>query len=340
VYPSRQLWQHVIHHPLPLTLLRRLRLAVVRGQGRTQALITYALDLLLPSKGEAVGEPEDRVRRSCLRADRCTDCQHHLLRRCTFAFWLARRVPHAFRSRKTVLTDIASIWLQTNEATPEDHRERLNFPRHRCVHRDRTAPCCGQWWTAETYGLHTPEASERRPREGSQPTNDDLHDGHDPKPRYIDPGPRRHERDQVESIVDALFSSSGDLEKGAMEEDIIDTRIYSALILLKLSPTVELDIERVKGLIVQTEEAIGNPSVGTLGSPGNLRLTSGVDLDRKDGRRSISQRCFSSSCLATRGGSISKGFGRGYGRCWGVKGYPSWVISGAASSRWAWMCRS
>jgi hypothetical protein len=44
-----------------------------------------------------------------------------------FAFWLIYRVPYAFKSRKTLLTEIAHIWTSTNAVIPEDHRERMNF---------------------------------------------------------------------------------------------------------------------------------------------------------------------------------------------------------------------
>jgi len=144
---------------------------------------------------------------------------------------------------------------------------------------------------------------------------------------------------KVGSIIDVLFSDPGDPEKAAAEEDAADIRIHSTLILLKLSPAVELDVGRVKGLIVQMEEAIGDPSVRDPKVAKSSEADIGADR-ATGGRRSISRRCFSSLCPPTRARSISKDFGRGYGRCWRVESYRSWVTTTVASSRWAWMCRS
>jgi len=80
------------------------------------------------------------------------------------------------------------------------------------------------------------------------------------------------------SIIDALFSSHGDIERGTMEEEVVDTRIYSVLILLKLAPAAGLDVEKIEGLIVQTEEEIWNPPAGDLG-PSEADI--GVDLGRE-----------------------------------------------------------
>jgi hypothetical protein len=68
-----------------------------------------------------------------------------------------------------------------------------------------------------------------------------------------------------------------------------------------------LDVEKVKGLIVQTEEVIGDPSPGTLGLLGAQWRIAVLTLTEKGGRRSISWRCFSSFCLETRGGEYIEG---------------------------------
>ena len=79
---------------------------------------------------------------------------------------------------------------------------------------------------------------------------------------------------KVGSIIDALFSGLDDSEKGAAGKDVVDTWIYSTLILLKLPRTDELDVEKVKGLIMRVEEVIGITSVG------DSEAGVGVDLDR------------------------------------------------------------
>jgi hypothetical protein len=53
-----------------------------------------------------------------------TNTTHSMLSRLVLA---RTPCPARIRSRKTVLTDIAHIWVRTNEAIPEDDRERLNF---------------------------------------------------------------------------------------------------------------------------------------------------------------------------------------------------------------------
>jgi hypothetical protein len=54
-------------------LLRKLRLAVVRGQGRAQSSDHVRFGSpLAPEQEKPLVEPEDRVRRPCLGANRCT----------------------------------------------------------------------------------------------------------------------------------------------------------------------------------------------------------------------------------------------------------------------------
>jgi len=93
-----------------------------------RALITYALDLILPperSKPLASRRIEFDDLASELVDALMTNTTHPDV--VALVLQLARRVPYAFRSRKTVLADITHIWLRTNETIPEDHRERLNL---------------------------------------------------------------------------------------------------------------------------------------------------------------------------------------------------------------------
>jgi hypothetical protein len=197
-----------------------------------------------------------------------------------FALWLARCVPCAFESRKTVLTDIGSIWVRTNEAIPEDDRERLDF------HATDVTTAAAQHHFVAIDGLPRPMDNTLLKLLSAA-----LERGHSrPMTIYtmamiLNLGrstqvPTFASEIRAGPTTDAPSSSPGDLEKGATEEDVIDIRIYSTLILFKLSPTVELDVEKVKGLIVQTEEAIENSSIKAPGGAENSEADIGVDLDR------------------------------------------------------------
>jgi hypothetical protein len=246
------------------------------------ALITYVLDLLLPDRRKPLVDRRigfDGLVSELIDVLRKTNPTPHS-DVVTFALWLARRVPHAFRSGKTVLTDIASIWVRANEAIPEDSRELLNF------HATDAFIAVAQHHSVATDGL--PRLTDYTPLKLLSVA---LERGHSrPMTVYtmamiLNLGtltriPAVTSEIRMGSITDALFSSPGDLETGATEEDAIDIRIYSTLILLKLSPTVELDVEKVKGLIVQTEEAIDKFSVKVPGGAKDSEADIGVDLDR------------------------------------------------------------
>jgi len=250
-----------------------------------RALVTYALDLLLP--------PERRkplVGRRFGFGDFTSELIDALMANTTysdviaFAFWLASRVPYAFRSRKTVLADIAYIWLRTNGEMLEDHRKRLIFhatdafiaaTQHHAVANgeisrltDHTALKLLSAALGSGYGR--PMAIYMMAVTLNLGTSTQV----TPVTNEIEVG----------LIVDALFSGSGDPENGVAEEEVVDIRIYSTLILLELPQTVELDVERVRGLIVRTEEAIVDPSVGGPGIAKGVAKSSeagvGVDFDR------------------------------------------------------------
>jgi len=246
-----------------------------------RALIAYALDLVLPPERRTplvdrkitfdnlVSELIDALMANTARPDTVA-----------FAFWLACRVPHEFKSRKTVLTDIAYIWSQTNEGIPEDHRERLNF------HATDAFTAVAQHCAMANSGLpgltdHTALKFLSAALESRHSLSMTIYT----MAMILNLGtsiratPVTNEI-EVGSIIDALFSGLGDPEKDAAEEDVVDTRIYSTLILLKLSPTVELDVERVTGLIVQMEGVIGDPSVRDPGVAQSSEAGIGVDLDR------------------------------------------------------------
>ena len=250
-------------------------------EGVLRALITYALDLVLP--------PERRkplVNRRIWFEDLASELIDALMANTTysdvvtFAFWLACRIPYAFRSRKTVLTDIAYIWHRTNEAIPEDDRERLNY------YATDAFIAVARHHVIANGGL--PRLTDYTPL---KLLSSALESGYNrPMTIYtmaviLNLGTSAQvtaaaSEIEVGSIIHALFSGRGDLEKGAAEEDAVEIRIYSTLILLRLPPTVELDVEKVKGLIVQMEEAIGEPSVKDPEVAKSSEVDAGIDLDR------------------------------------------------------------
>ena len=243
-----------------------------------RALITYALDLLLPPE-RRTPLVERRIKFDDLASeliDALTMGETPYSDVVAFAFWLAYRVPYAFRSRKTILRDIAYIWHRTNEAIPEDHRERLNYyatdafiaiAQHHVVANGGLPRLT--YYTALRLLSSALESGYSRPVTIYTMAMI-LNIGTWTQVATVTSGI------EVESIIHALFSSRDDPEGGTIDEEVVEVQIYSTLILLKLlAPTFELDVEKVKGLIVLTEEAIGNP--GVTKSP---RADVDVDLDR------------------------------------------------------------
>jgi len=255
-----------------------------KDEAVVRALITYALDLLSSS------ERKPLVDRKITFDDLASELVDALMANTThpdvvtFAFWLVCRVPYEFRSRETVLADIAYIWRRTDEGIPEDHRERLRL--HATDAFIAVAP---------HYAMANDELSGLTDYTALKWLSAALESRYNlPMTIYamamilnlgtpIQATPVTSEI-EVGSVIDALFSGLGDPESGAAEEDVVDTRIYSALILLKLSPMVEVDVERVKGLIVQMEEVIGDPFVSDPGIAKGVaecsEANTGVDLDR------------------------------------------------------------
>ena len=247
-----------------------------------RALITYALDLLLPpNKRKPLVEREisfDDLAPELIDAALMAKTTYSGI--VAFGFWLASRVPHAFMSRKMGPVDISQIWLQTNEAIPGDRRERLDFraadafiavAQHHVVANGGMPRFTDH--TALKLLNATLESGYRRPMTiytMAMILNLGISTQATPVANEI----------EVRSIVDAVLSSPGDIEKGVTEEDV-DIRVYSALILLKLLPKAGLDVEKVEGWIVQTEEVIWNPPARDPGVARSSEVNIGVDLDRK-----------------------------------------------------------
>ena len=174
-----------------------------------------------------------------------------------FSFWLIRRSPYAFRSRRTMLADIGHIWNSTKDTIAEDHdhRKRLNLHavdafvavarRHLIV--DHELP---RLWAEEVLNFLKAalEDTHNRPMVtyalalilnlGASKQATEISRGID-----------------VESFTDTFNTVRSDLEANVTEEDVLNLYIHTALLLLKLKKT-PADVERVKTLIGEMGETI------------------------------------------------------------------------------------
>jgi len=239
-----------------------------------RALTTYALDLLLPPErrkplverevgfDELASELIDTLMINSFNLDVVT-----------FGFWLIYRVPYAFKSRKTMLSDIARIWTSANKVIPEDYREQLNL-----YTVDAFAAI------AQSYVAVNGTLPKLTPHTSLRLLNTAL-EYHYSRPMatyaialILNLGTSTQVANfmsgiRTESFAKALFNVRGDLERNTTEEDIVDLRIYSALILHKFRP-LELDVEKVKALIGEMEKATGDAVTRT------FEADVGPDLDR------------------------------------------------------------
>ena len=247
-----------------------------------RALITYCMDLLLP--------PERRwplVEREIEFDQLASELIDMLVVNATstdvvaFGFWLIYRVPYAFKLRKTMLADVVYIWDSATELIQDDTlRQRLNF--HVVDAFVAVAQChvlaggalpkftCK---TALKLLNATLDSDYARPM-AAYAIAMILNLGKSSQVATVTNGIR------TGPLVEALFSPSGDLESNAVEEEVVDLRIYSTLVLLKLRLRVELDIEQVREVIGRMEKTIGDPSVRDSGVARRSGADASADLDR------------------------------------------------------------
>ena len=223
------------------------------------ALITYALDLLSPAaRWWPLVEREikfDKLASELIDVLMVNTTSTDLV---AFGFWLIYRVPYAFKARKAMLSDIAYIWNSAIEQIQDDaRRQRLNF--HAVDAFVAVTQC-----HISTFGV-VPKLTHRS---ALKLLNAALESDYSrPMATYaiamiLNLG-KSTQRAAVRKVVNAeqfvetLFSAGGDPEKGTTGEDVVDLHIYSALVLLKLQPTM-VDVGKVKGLIGQMEKIIGD----------------------------------------------------------------------------------
>ena len=233
-----------------------------------EALITYALDLLLPLErrrplvereigfGKLASELIDALKVNVTYTDVVV-----------FVFWLIYRVPYAFRLRKPLLADIVHIRAlairEDNRAVPDsDHRK---IPEDQCKWINflavtafvAAAQCCVV--AKDTL----PKLATRNTLDLLRAASDDVYgrlmatyavamilnlDSSSQAAtfaREVDAG----------LFTDALYAVRSDLEGNALEESVLSLHIYSTLVLLKLHQP-QVDIERVKELIREMDPGL------------------------------------------------------------------------------------
>ena len=243
-----------------------------------RALITYALDLLLP------GRRRPLVEREIDFGDLASELVNVMMvnttstEAVTFGFWLAYRVPYAFESRKIMLADITRIWTSAIERIEDDtDRQRLSFHSvnafvavaHYHLYFCGTLPELTDQTVLKLLNAAL-ESDYTRPI-ATYAIAMIFNLGKSTQVATLT------NKIEAKHIIEALFSISGDLESGTTGDDVLDLRIYSVLVLLKCQPAVELDVGRVKGLIEQMEKVVGDPPIR---GSGIARKPKGVNLDR------------------------------------------------------------
>ena len=245
-----------------------------------RALITYALDLLLPPKRRkplVVREIEfDALASELIDALVVDTTSSDVV---AFGFWLAYRVPYAFRSRKSTLADIVHIWASTDAGIPQGFRQRMNL--HAVDAFAAVAQC-------------NASASRTLPKSATDNIRNLLNAGLEdsytrPMATYavamiLGLGTSSQVASftrgvDAESFTKTLHTVGNDLERNATEEDTVDLHIHSALVLLKLRQP-QVDIEKVKLLIKEMEKAIMEPVVRDSGVARDSKAEISVDLDR------------------------------------------------------------
>ena len=166
-----------------------------------------------------------------------------------FSFWLIPCFPDAFGSRRTMLADIGHIWNSTKGTITEDHhRERLNFhavdafvavaQRH-LIAKDELP----RFWADEVVNLLKAALEDTYSRlVVTYALALILNLGASKQAAEISRGI------DVESFTDTFNTVRSDPEANALEEDVLNLYIYTALLLFKLKQP-PADIERVKALV-------------------------------------------------------------------------------------------
>jgi len=246
-----------------------------------RALITYCMDLLSPSGRGPLVEREVEFNELVSELIDTLVVNATSIDVVAFGFWLIYRVPYAFKSRKTMLVDIVHIWDSAIGPIQDDaHRQRLNL--HAVDAFVAVAQCHA------SVGGALPKFARRTALKLLDAALDSDHTR--PMGTYaiamilnlgrLTQVATLTNKIKAEPLIETLFHLGGDLESNTVEEDVVDLRIYSTLVLLKLRRRVELDVERVRGVIGRMERTIGDPSVRDSGVARRSEVDISADLDR------------------------------------------------------------
>ena len=248
-----------------------------------RALITYALDLLSPP-----GRGWPLVKREIEFEDLVSELVDTLIVNTTstdvvaFGFWLAYRVPYAFKSRKTMLADIARIWASAIEPIQDDTpNQQLNsYAVNAFVSIAQCHVSISQ--TLPKFTLQTAlkllKAALESDRARLMATYAIAMILNLSKSTQV---AAVTNQTQEEPFVETLSSTNYDPERGTVEEEAVDSYIYSTLVLLKCQPTIGLEAEKAKGLLGRMKKMIGNPSIRDPGEVAKKsEADSSPDLDR------------------------------------------------------------
>jgi hypothetical protein len=120
-------------------------------------------------------------------------------------------------------------------------------------------------------------------------------------------------------LKNKLLTTKPDFEGEIAEEDILDLRIYSILVLLKLRRP-RLNVEKVKELIGELEKKIGEPAFRVSGLAGDSETETNAELDRVMWKAIyLCGLLFKILPPSEREGLIERV--RGYGRYYGAESY-------------------
>ena len=250
-----------------------------------RALITYALDLLLPpERRRPLVERETKFNRlasELINALKANVCNVDVA---SFGFWLIYRVPYAFTWRKSALADIANIWDQSNTlgeylSVHEGHSRQMN-------------PLAINAFVAvaQCHLVAKAELPELATRSSLKLLGAALQDSHSrtmatyAMAMILNLGSSTQVSIFATGISAEYFTTRfhaarDDLEANVAEEDIINLHIYSTLVLLKLRQA-QVDVERVGVLIREMENTIKDSAVADSGLTRDSTTEMSVDLNR------------------------------------------------------------
>ena len=229
-----------------------------------RALITYVLDFISGlERRRPLVERNIEFRDLALELIDVLKINLHPPETTWFGFWLVCRVPYLFKSRRTIATDIDRTWVELDKGFGRyDCHERSDLHAIRAfatVVKQQVVDNGASQYPCHINLTDLTLPSAALKFDSSRPTAVyaiSMILNLSPPAEVSPPNGGA----SVESIIGTMFlPGGGDIERNVVEEDVVDLYIYSALILLKLSPRPELDVEKLMGLIARVGNVIEAP---------------------------------------------------------------------------------